>query len=256
MPDQQPPQQPAARPVGTQQQHNEQLAAINPTAPTQADENEQAQYTQFVSRFIMAVSDPHSKLGDESIRMMNNSSLTVPVAVGRATASVAFIIVQGARAQHIEYAADVLFHACFECVCTMYVLGLSAGIFKDVPPFKGLLKDGAYPFDPKELHILVSAQMQAVRAFGDMELKHGLISKQMRQANMQFWHQQIEREVKSGIVNDDVLKKLASAGVFKASQNPAAQQQAARQPAQPQAPTPMMGDNGQPAQNASQLPPA
>lgn len=233
MADQQPPQQePVPRPMGTQEQHNDALSSVDPTALTNADENEQAQYNQFVSRFMLALADPKSKMGDATLKMMNNMHLTVPQAVGQATANIAYIIVKGASAHKIQYAPDVLFHAAFECVCVVYVFGLAAGIWNNVPPFKGLQSDGTYPFDHNELKILCSAQMQAVRFFGDMELKNGMISNQIRQANMQFWQQQIEREVRTGAVNEDVLKKLASAGVFKGAQNKAQQLQA--QPQQPQ----------------------
>lgn len=222
--------EPIPRPMGTQEQHNDAVAAVNPTAPVDADDNEQAQYNQFVSRFMLALADPKSKMGDATLKVMNNMHLTVPQAVGQATANIAFIIVKGAAGHKIQYAPDVLFHAAFECVCVVYVFGLAAGIWKGVPPFKGLKPDGSYPFTHDELKILVSAQMQAVRFFGDMELKNGMISNQMRKANMQFWQQQIEREVKTGAVNEDVLKKLASAGVFKGAQNNAQPQQP--QPAQ------------------------
>lgn len=235
MADPQPPQQePAPRPVGTQEQHNNAVSAVDPTAETQADENEQAQYNQFVSRFMLALSDPKSKVGDATLKVMNNMHLTVPEAVGQATANLAFIIVKGAAAHKIQYAPDVLFHAAFECVCVVYVFGLAAGIWKDVPPFQGLKPDGSYPFNQKELKILCSAQMQAVRYFGNMELKNGMISNQIRQANMQFWHEQIQREVKSGVVNEDVLKKLAQAGVFKGAQDKSQQLQGQAQQAQAQ----------------------
>lgn len=233
MADQQPPQQPSPRPYGTQEQFNNTVSSIDPTAPTDADPNEQAQYNQFVSRFMMALADPKSKLGDATLKMMNNMHLTVPEAVGQATANIAFIIVKNAAAQKIQYATDVLFHAAFECVCVVYVFGLAAGIWKGVPPYQGLKPDGTYPFNHDELKILCSAQMQAVRFFGDMELKNGMISPEVRKANMQFWQQQIEREVKTGAVNEDVLKKLAGAGVFKGGQQQA--QQAQAQPQQPQA---------------------
>lgn len=233
MTDTTPTPEPIPRPVGTQAQHNEDAANVNPLTEVDADENEQAQYNQFVSRFIMSISDPKSKLGDATLKMMNNSHLTVPEAVGQATANIAFILVQNAKAQKITYAPDVLFHAAFECVCVVYVFGLAAGIWKGVPPYQGLKPDGTYPFNHDELKILCSAQMQAVRFFGDMELKNGMISPEVRKANMQFWQQQIEREVKTGAVNEDVLKKLAGAGVFKGGQQQA--QQAQAQPQQPQA---------------------
>lgn len=224
--------EPIPRPAGTQEQHNNAISSVDPTAPTHADENEQAQYNQFVSRFMLALADPKSKMGDATLKMMNNMHLTVPEAVGQATANLAFILVKAASAHKIQYATDVLFHAAFECVCIVYVFGLAAGIWKNVPPFKGLEPDGSYPFTHDELKILCSAQMQAVRFFGNMELKNGMISSQVRQANMQFWQQQIQREVQSGAVNEDVLKKLAAAGVFKGAQH--AQQSPPQQPQQPQ----------------------
>lgn len=227
--------EPVARPAGTQDQHNDAASAVNPTLEMQPTDDEQAQYNQFVSRFMMALSDPKSKMGDATLKLMNDIHMTIPEAVGRATANLAFIIVKGAQAHKIQYDTDVLFHAAFECVCVVYVFGLAAGIWKNVPPYKGLNSDGTYPFDHAELKIVLSAQMQAVRFFGDMEVKNGMLSPQVRKANMQFWQQQIQREVKAGGVNEDVLKKLASAGVFHGGQAQAQQPQ----PAQPQPPSPM-----------------
>lgn len=224
--------EPIPRPAGTQAQHNATASAINPLSEVNATDDEQAQYNQFVSRFMMALADPKSKMGDATLKLMNDVHMTIPEAVGRATANLAFIIVKGAAAHKIQYETDVLFHAAFECVCVVYVFGLAAGIWKDVPPFKGLNPDGTYPFTHPELKILTSAQMQAVRFFGDMEVKNGMLSPQVRKANMQFWQQQIHREVQSGAVNEDVLKKLAAAGVFKGAQNK--MQQPQQQPAQPQ----------------------
>lgn len=261
--------EPIPRPVGTQEQRNAAVTGVDPYAEVEASPDEQAQYNQFVSRFMMALSDPKSKLGDEALKVMNDIHMTVPEAVGRATANIAFIVVQNAKAQKVNYDTEVLFHAAFECVCVVYVFGLAAGIWKDVPPFQGLQKDGTYPFNEKELHILVAAQMQAVRFFGDMEVKNGMISQQVRQANMQFWKQQIEREVKSGAVNEEVLKKLAQAGVFGHGQPPqqpqpsqsqqpqqAQQQDQVPSPAQlAQAPNPGQQQQPSPQQTSSMPPP-
>lgn len=237
--------EPIPRPAGTQEQVNNVATSQDPYAEVNATQDEQAQYNQFVSRFMMALSDPKSKMGDATLKLMNNMHMTVPEAVGRATANIAFIIVKGAAAHKIQYETEVLFHAAFECVCVVYVFGLAAGIWKDVPPYKGLNPDGTYPFNHQELKILTSAQMQAVRFFGDMEVKNGMLSPQVRKANMQFWQQQIHREVQSGAVNEDVLKKLAGAGVFKGAQDKMQQMQgqqqqqaAQQQPSQQPAPMP------------------
>lgn len=56
--------------------------------------------------------------------------------------------------------------------------------------------------------------MQAVRVFGSMELKAGMISDDVRQQNMQFWTQQVHREMSTGMVNQDVLEKLNQTGVL------------------------------------------
>jgi hypothetical protein len=108
----------------------------------------------------------------------------------------------------------VLFNACIECCALVYITGLASHLFKGCPPFKGLKPDGEYDFNDFEMHLLCAAQMQAVRVFGTMELKAGLISPEMRQQNMEFWKQQVQREMATGMVNQDVLEKLHQSGTL------------------------------------------
>lgn len=281
------------RPVGTPEQNNARAMAADPRAAVVATPAEQAEYTQFVSRFLLFISDtkkgPQSP-GAQTLKMLNNSHMTVAQAIGSTTANIAFIIVKSAAIQKVNYHIDVLMHACFECVAAVYVLGASAGIFRGVPKFKGLNPDGSYNFDKDEMTILVHAQFAAVRDFGNMEVKHGMLSQEVREQNQQFWKEQIQYEVEHHLVDESVLKKIAKSGAFnhiaanaikgQAGQSPQHQQpqsqsqpqpqqaQASQQPqqAQPQAPNPQQmaqqsdqqimqaSANNQP-QNADQLPP-
>lgn len=219
------------RAIGTQQDANDAQQQADPTTPLSVDPKEQAEFDQFVSRFTLILSDqgknrpahapanipsPH----DAILQSLNNPKVPLPVAIGTTTAQIAMMIVQQAKVSKVEYSPDVLFHACFECCGLVYLTGLAAGIFKGCPPMQPMGKDGEYPFNNFEVKLLCQAQMQAVRVFGTMELKAGLISPDLRQQNMQFWTQQVHREMAKGIVNQDVLDKLDKSGIL-AKKSPA-----------------------------------
>lgn len=209
------------RAVGTVEQA--QADQNDPTQPSLPTADEQAQYDQFVSRFTLILSDtgkgrPAHATGpsvhDAILQSLNNPKVPLPVAIGTTTAQIAMMIVTQAQASKVTYSPDVLFNACIECCALVYVTGLASHIFKGCPPYKGLDSDGQYDFNDFEIHLLCAAQMQAVRVFGTMELKAGMISPEMRQQNLEFWKQQVHREMASGMVNQDVLEKLHQSGVL------------------------------------------
>lgn len=236
------------RAVGTQQDAQDAKQQQDPTQELAVTPTEQAEMNQFISRFTMVISDTSKgkqagqgpSLHDTILQDLNNPKLPLDQAIGSTTANVAFIIVQQAQHQKIQYSPDVLFHACFECVCLIYLMGNAAGIFKGVPPFTGLGDEGQYHFNDFELKLLTSAQMQAVRFFGTKELSAGMISNETRQANMAFWQTQVRREMATGQVNEDVLQRLHNSGLFnkQGSADPADQGPQPATPSQPQAPAP------------------
>lgn len=259
-----------ARAVGSVEDANQAAQDDNPANPQEVSPAEQAEYEQFVSRFIMFISDDGSNRhpangpmkmspSDAVLKMLNNPRIPLAQAIGVTTAHVAFIIVTSAKAQKITYQPDVLFHANFECCVMMYLLGLSAGIFNGVPPFKGVDDDGSYDFNEQEVRIIADAQMQAVRAFGTLEVQHGMISPDMQKDNLNFWHQQVQREVQKGVVSDDVIQKLVKSGKLRPQQpmsGTAGQAAPATQPAPAQAQSPAQpgtaGAMAQPDQSQGQ----
>jgi hypothetical protein len=213
------------RAVGTQQDANDAQVNQDPTAPMAVTPQEQAEFDQFISRFTLVLSDqgknrpahvppgtpsPH----DAILQSLNNPKVPLSVAIGTTTAQIAMMIVTQAKVNKVEYSPEVLFHACFECCGLVYLTGLASHIFKGCPPMQPMGQNGEYPFTADEVKLLCAAQMQAVRVFGTMELKAGMISPDIRQQNMDFWTQQVHREMSSGMVNEDVLSKLASSGLF------------------------------------------
>jgi hypothetical protein len=209
-----------ARAKGTQQDANDAATAADPNAPVPATPAEQAQYHQLVTRFLLFISDKrkatpkHPSPWQSVLAMLNNPHVPLAVAIGSATAHIVFTMVHAAQAQKITYDPEVLFHATDELVTAMYLLGNSQGLFNGMPPFQGLQKDGNYNFSDAELRVLGESKMQAVRAFGTLEVKAGMITPDVSQANQAFWKQQIQREVESGNVSDGVLQSLSKQGVF------------------------------------------
>lgn len=210
------------RAVGTLQDANDAIQQQDPTAPQSVTPEEQAEYDQFKSRFQLIISDntppPHGQPGktlhETIIGELNNPKVPLATTVGTVTAQIAMMIVHTATIQKITYQPDVLMHVAQECVAITYLAGLSAGIFKGVPAFHGINADGSYDFSQQEVRIIADSQMQAMRVFGSMELKMGMISPDVQKANMDFWHQQVAREVQTGKVNEQVLQHIAASGAL------------------------------------------
>jgi len=213
--------------IGTVDDANEAIQQQDPTADQQVTPVEQKEYDDFLTRFMQILADrgqnskhlPPGQLPphDAIVSMLNNPKTPLAISIGNVTAKVAWMIVKNARMQKVVYSPDVLFHAGLRCVSMVFALGSNRGLFKGVPPFKGMEKDGQFDFDPQEQKIITDAYMQAVRIFGDMEMKAGQLSPQIQAANMSFWKNQIQREIKGGRVNDRLIGSLAQKGVFKHS---------------------------------------
>jgi hypothetical protein len=241
------------RPVGTQQDaQNAQLAqnGDSPMNRVPATPEEQAQYTQLVTRFVLMISDmrpgPNGKSPvDLALDQMNNPKLSVAQAVGYTTAQIIFILHNGAKSQKVQYDPDVLFHGADECIVATYLLGLARGIFKGMPPFKGLGDNQeSYPFDPKEITVIAHAKLYAVQKFGKLMQRSGQISETEKQQAIDFWHQQVTREIKNHEVDDTVMEQLGKTpGLTQQldQQNQPAQVQPQPTPQQPPAAPPQGG---------------
>lgn len=254
-----------ARPVGTVQQANDQAVDDDPYAQVDASPEEEAQYNQFISRFLLAISvNPSQPQGgkgpnmhEEVMKMLNDPKVPAAVSIGRTTATVAFIIVQQAQHAGVKYDPDVLFHANFEACASMYLLAVHAGVIKGVQ-VKDMDQDGGYPFDQKDLRIVAEAQVQASRFFGNLALRAGMISDQDSKDYEGFWQKQVQREIKTGQVPEHVIQMMHQSGIGQSVQQQAQDQmsagQAANNPDMGQMQPPQGGQGAQP-QPGPQAPP-
>ena len=205
------------RPVGTAQDARDQELSKDPSAKVEASPHEQAQYVQLVTRFILMISDDrkhspeHPSPSDAALKQLNNPKLSVAQAVGQTTAQLIFILHNAAKSQKVQYDPDVMFHAADECIAATYLKGLARGIFHGVPPYKGIPSSGEYPFEPAEMHMLAKAKIYAVQWFGRLMQQTGQITPAEKNEAMNFWQQQIKREVNSGQVSDQTIEKLIQA---------------------------------------------
>lgn len=255
------------RPVGTQQDQQQQALKQDPNAKVSASPKEQAEYIQLVTRFMLYIYDIRKAHANAMppietvLKGLNDPKMSVAQSVGNTTAQIIFILHNAAKHQKVEYSPDVLFHGADECIVATYLLGLARGIFKGAPPFKGIPKEqDQYPFDKQDMAIIAKAKIAAVQRFGQLLESQGQITGQDRQDAMQFWREQIQHEVQSGKVDDSVIQKMLdnpkvqAAMQGQAPNQPPQQQQAAPAPAAPQAPP--APPAGAPPAGQSQFPPA
>lgn len=248
-----------ARPVGTVQQANDMATDDDPYARVEASPEEEAQYQQFISRYLLAISDQrktgkHGSMHDTVMAMLNNAKQPAAIAVGQATASVAWLIVQQAQHAGVKYDPEVLFHANYEATASMYLMGLAAGIFKGMGPMQEFDEDGGYPFNQKDLRVIAEAQIQAVRFFGNYMMRGGMLSESDQKANQDFWDKQVKREVKTGQVPEHVIQMMHQSGFSQGVHEQAQDQLSAGQAAQ----NPDMGQmqaQQQPPPGGGQQPP-
>lgn len=217
-----------ARPVGTVQQANDAATDDDPYAQVEATPEEEDQYNQFISRFLLAISDQrntgkHGSMHDTVMHMLNNAKQPAAVSVGQTTASVAWLIVNQAQHAGVKYDPEILFHANFEACASMYLLGLHAGIFKGVQ-LKDMSSDGSYPFDQKDLRIIAESQIQATRFFGNLMMRGGMLSDADSKANEDFWNKQVQREIRTGQVPDHIINMMHHSGIAQHVQDSAKDQ--------------------------------
>jgi hypothetical protein len=216
------------RPVGTQQDQQDQQLQQDPNAKIPASQTEQAQYMQLVSRFILMTHDMRKPQGgngmspvETTLAQLNNPKVPISRAIGMTVANVIFYLERMAKAHGVDYGPDVLFHGADECVVAMYLMGSAAKIFKGTPPFKGLPPDGQpYAFDPGEQNLIARAKMVAVQEFGKLMQHAGLITNQDRSNATDFWKQQITHENATGKVDPSVLQALSKSGALTRAQDP------------------------------------
>jgi hypothetical protein len=208
------------RATGTQQQADRDAVDSDPFTPVEASPEEQAQYHELVTRFLLFISDqraPNEKIPspmDSVLSHLNDPKVPLATAIGRTVAGIVFTIVHAAKVQGVTYEPEVLFYASDELCAAVYLLGNARGYLKGVPPFKGMPEDGNYDFDDREVSIIQESKMQAVRAWGNLALGAGLITDDIKQENMAFWKSQIQREVDSNSVSDEVMSIMQKKGVF------------------------------------------
>jgi hypothetical protein len=208
------------RMAGTVQDAKDAAVDADPNAEVEASPEEQAEYDQLLSRFLLFISDTKQPQGggksasDTMLEQLNNPKIPLATAIGTVTAHIVYTIVSAASHQKVTYSPDVLLHAAEECVSAVYLLGLAGGIIKGMPPFKGMPDDGDYDFEDSEIQVIGEAQMQAVKEYGSILVKTGDLSAADRTANQDFWKKQIAREVSTGNVSDDVLSRLQAKGAF------------------------------------------
>lgn len=209
------------RAKGTQQDAYDAAVDADPNnAEVPATPEEQAQYHSLVSRFILFISDPrqstpkHASPSQSVLSMLNAPTVPAAIALGRATAHVVMTLMQSAKMQGKPYDAEVVFHAGDELIPAMYLLGAAHGIWKGLPPYHGIDADGSYDFQDDEIKVIGEAKMQGTRFLGDLMVKAGWITPDIAQQNAALWKEQIQREVESGSVSDEVMEMLAKRGTF------------------------------------------
>ena len=177
--------------------------------------DEQEQYDDFVSRCRLFICDPRKPSPNQPsptqsvMTMLNDPRKSVPEAIGGTAAYVAFLIHNNAKRNNRTYTPDVMFHGADELVSDLYVLGNVARIFKGVPPLnlQGL-QGGHYEFSEEEGKILDKSKIQAVLEFGKKMEQSGQITEAEREDARDFWKTQIEREINSGQVGDNILNRM------------------------------------------------
>lgn len=208
------------RAKGTQADVDSAAVDDDPTAPVNATAEEQKQYENLVSRFVLFISDPrkatpaHASPTESVIAMMNKPNVPAAVALGRAAANIMFTMMHTAKMQKKPYDAEVGFYAADEAVPALYLLGAAHGIWKGLPAFKGLEPDGTYGFEDDEIKILGEAKMQGTRFIGNLMVHAGWITPDVARSNAALWKQRIEQEIAHGNVSDEVMNDLAKKGTF------------------------------------------
>lgn len=130
----------SARVIGDPQDDIKRRQALDPTGTEEVTDEEQAEYDDFVGRCIAMISDTRVPEGGENggvaispsdavLKVMSNSSFSVPQALSAGAVNTAFIIHDAAKQAGKEYSPDVLFHGIDEVIAGLYLLGSAAGIF-------------------------------------------------------------------------------------------------------------------------------
>lgn len=198
-------------PVGT---IDEEIRALQDGAPEDTEyvtNDEQAKYNDFVSRALLYMSDnkPRGKgvpSGRQAVmQQLNNVRQGTAEAIGRTTATIAFMIHNNGKRQGVEYSPDVLFHGATEVTAAVYFMGAVAGIFKDMPQIdpNTLFKD--YEFSDEEGEVLEVAKMHAVDHFGRLMQQAGQITPEQKQEAIAYWKEQIDKEAEAGASIPDEL---------------------------------------------------
>lgn len=202
-----------ARPVGTEEDFIQQQQEADPTGSELVSPEEQAQYTDFVRRCILFMSDDRKPGGADSkkkspleatLGMLNNPRRTVPEAIGETASNLVRIVVNAAQRAKQAYTPDVIFHGGMEVVEHLYALGASNGLFKGVPKPEGLESED-HEWGPEDKKIIEQSFSYAVTHFGKYLQDSGQLTNEQQEAATKFWKEQIAREVSAGEVPDSTF---------------------------------------------------
>lgn len=158
----------------------------------QVSPEEQAQYDEFASMAIGMVHDlekvgPNKAPADLILDFFKPKDLTVPKALGFATAEVCYTVHQYMKRQGNEISPDVIFHAAQEVMANIYEVAAAAGVI----PTDKLPPDGS----PQEEQLLGKALLYATERFAQRLEGSGQLPREDAMSNL---NEQIKREAETG----------------------------------------------------------
>lgn len=159
---------------------------------TQVTPEEQAEYDEFTTMCLGIVHGlnkvgPNRASADIVLDYFKPTGVTVPQALGFATAEVCYTVHQKMKRDGVEIGADVIFHAAAEVMSEIYEFAAAAKVI----PVAKLPPAGS----PQEEQLLGKALMFAVERFGQRLESTGQLPRE--EAN-QHLSEQIRREAEAG----------------------------------------------------------
>lgn len=209
-----------ARPVGTQADLIQADQEQDPTGSPAVTPEEQAQYTDFVRRALLFISDDRKPGGSKksplqsTLEMLNNPRKNVADAIGFTASQVTRLIANGAQRAKQAFPPDVLFHGGYELVQHLYMLGAVHHLFKGVPELNAdVATEEDHQWSPQEQKIIDTAFATGVQYYGKYLQDSGQITPQFREQSVKFWKEQIANETAKGEVPDSTFDKLDVPGL-------------------------------------------
>lgn len=158
----------------------------------QVSPEEQAQYDEFTSMALGLVHDlkkvgPNRAPADIILDFFKPGDMTVPKALGFATAEVCYTVHNFMKRQQVEIAADVIFHAAEEVMTNIYEVAAAARVI----PTEKLPPDNS----PQEEQLLGRALIYAVEQFAQKLQATGQLP---REEAAKHLDENIRREAETG----------------------------------------------------------